>query len=344
MKSGRRSLVEWIVEYVRIDAPQQYLHVTAIRAVRDLCHHLDLPAPNNVGGNAVIGDLSNARFVLSAHMDEASFNVISVEGNEVRLFACHRYVATEPPPALAIIGTRGGEVHRISVGEARCHDGCITVTNDGDIRLGDRAVYDYPPKVTGSYVAAKAIDDRVGAVVALHAMADLSAKEFPTAVVLSDGEQNVPEGYFSRTFPHVLSRMRSDATILFIDGMFQTSLEKAGYCSSPEEAFIVPHSGYGRGYTVPPLLFGELRDRIVPEARRQGIQVSVSSAYHGRGDDWGLVTNPTSGYERPAIFVSFGGWGRAPARRVVHTSSIENCRRMVVHTVESLACRATGVT
>ncbi|SNQ49738.1 conserved hypothetical protein [Frankia canadensis] len=46
---------------------------------------------------------------------------------------------------------------------------------------------------------------------------------------------------------------------------------------------------------MPPRLFARLRDDVIPGARSKGIDVLVSAAYHSRGDDWGMVTNPSTG-------------------------------------------------
>jgi hypothetical protein len=49
-------------------------------------------------------------------------------------------------------------------------------------------------------------------------------------------------------------------------------------------------------------------------------------AYYGRGDDWGLATNPVSGKTVHAFFVSFGAWGmqREP-RHTARLTCLANC-------------------
>ncbi|SNQ49740.1 conserved hypothetical protein [Frankia canadensis] len=66
----------------------------------------------------------------------------------------------------------------------------------GDVRLGDRAVYRQLTAQHDMIISAKAIDDRAGAITALHAMAALMDLGVPCAVTLSDGEHNLPDGLF----------------------------------------------------------------------------------------------------------------------------------------------------
>lgn len=72
-------------------------------------------------------------------------------------------------------------------------------------------------------------------------------------------------------------------------------------------------------------MFAWLRDEVVPPARAEGIDVQVTSARHSRGDDWGMVTDPTSGADWTAMFVSFGGEGETPANRILDLRCLEQC-------------------
>ncbi|MFE3697188.1 hypothetical protein ACFXO7_04880, partial [Nocardia tengchongensis] len=177
----------------------------------------------------------------------------------------------------------------------------------------------------GHRFSSAAIDDRAGAVIALTAAARLHRAGVAVAVALSDGEQNTPDGYFSRTFPHVLQQLHPQARIIFVDGIFDNDLRRGGFHAPPATALVVPHSGDGSGYSVPPQVFAWLRDEAVPQARAEGIDVQVTSARHSRGDDWGMVTNPTSGADRTAIFVSFGGEGHSPSNRNIDLRCLQNC-------------------
>jgi hypothetical protein len=327
---------------VAVDAPQQFVCDVLAEPVARECRRLALPGPRCVAGNLVIGDLGGAEFVLVAHLDEASFSVTGVDGVEVTVAACHRLSPEETAIDVRFLGVRDGAVR--SLGDA------VVVSSDGrlraecgvgqeDIRLGDRAVYGTAPVVTTDDLTAKAIDDRAGSVIALHAAAELIRYEVPVAVVLSDGEQNVPDGYFSRTFPHILGMVRPSCRLVFIGGVWEDGLSREGLAEPPVEALVVPHSADGRGYTVPPRLFALLRDELVPAARAEGTDVRVSGAYHSRGDDWGLVTNPTAGANLEAFFVSFSGMGRTPARRTITVACLANCRRFVVSALKSMAAR-----
>jgi hypothetical protein len=332
-----------LIEFLRRDAPQQFVLDVLFEVVARACTSLNLPEPAVAAGNIVIGDLPKAEFVLSAHLDEASFSVTAVRGDVVSLAACHRFAVENEPPSVTFLGFRNGQVRDLGSGELELSDIGSRCGRAGDIRLGDRAVYRQSISSNGNLVSAKAIDDRMGAVIALYAAAELIGQNIPVAVVLSDGEQNLPDGYFSRTFPHVLGSLHEAAIIIFADGIFQGGLEREGFDGPQSAALIVPHSGDGRGYTVPPKLFSFLRDEVIPRAVANGIEVRISAAYHSRGDDWGMVTNPTSGADYPAFFVSFGGWGDTPERRVVDTRSMGNCVAFIAFAVHELRIASGGL-
>lgn len=334
--STRDAMSEALAELLNADSPSQFAPWVLGRPLASLCARLGLPQPEVIAGNLVVGNLDTAQFVLCAHLDEASFSVTRAENGTAWLTPLHRFDETSSPN-LRLVGVRNGAAWTGPV--ARLTEGprgryCAF---GGDVRLGDRAVYYAKAESYGTTLAGKAVDDRTGAVISLFAAVELLSLGIKLAVVLSDGEQNAPDGYFSRTFPNILSRLDADAIIVFIDGIFEDGLRRAGLTGPQAGALVVPHTGDGRGYCVPPLLFARLRDIIVPGARAKGIDVQVTSAYHSRGDDWGMVTNPVFGVERSAIFVSFGGWGSTPERRTVDTRGLDQCRMFTVAAAQALA-------
>ncbi|WP_441248231.1 hypothetical protein [Kitasatospora sp. McL0602] len=334
-------MLETLLEFLKHDVPQQFAPSVLLDTVARTCARLGLPAPVIEAGNIVVGDLPAAGFVLSAHLDEASFSVTGVHDSVVTLSACHRFdVAAHDgdaePLRVSFLGIRDGEVRALGSAPLQTSSGGLSCAYAGDIRLGDRAVYTQQIGVSDHLLSAKAIDDRLGAVIALYAAARIDNAATPVALVFSDGEQNRPDGYFSRTFPQILGKLRPDATVVFVDGIFQDGLERERLDGPQPGVLVVPHSADGMGYTVPPKLFAALRDDIIPAAVATGIDVRVSGAYHSRGDDWGMVTNPTSGVEREAFFVSFGGWGQSPAGRVVDTRSLGACVAFIAFAVREV--------
>jgi hypothetical protein len=328
-------MVGLLINLLELDIPSQFVPLAAFPPVGLACADLGLPGPVLVAGNIVVGDLGSARYVLSAHLDQASFQVISAEQNLVRLAACHRYAGAEGPVVVRFTGVRHRAVVRLGERELVAADGGFSCDLSG-ILLGDRAVYRQDLSVRGTAVSASAIDDRAGAVIALTAASVLRTRGLPVAVVLSDGEQNLPTGYFSRTFPQILGRLAPVGTIVFVDGIFD-GLKREGRTGPEPGALIVPHTADGAGYTVPPALFARLRDEIVPAATARGIDVRISAAYHSRGDDWGLVTNPVSGGDHDAFFVSFGGGGSSPARRTLDTRCLDACLDFLIEAITRLA-------
>ncbi|WP_157227368.1 hypothetical protein [Nocardia asiatica] len=327
-----------LIPLLRADAPSQFVQLALAAQIRKICAQLGLPLPVKRAGNLVVGELETARFVLSAHLDEASFTVLGVSDDLTWLAPLHR-MDLDRMPAVRLVGIRDDVLWMGSGSTLFRADGRLFGRFGTDVRLGDRAVYDTQISADGRWLSGKAVDDRAGAVVALFAAAELSKRGISAAVVLSDGEQNVPDGYFSRTFPHVLGLLRDDCMIVFIDGIFEDGLRRAGLAGPQPGALVVPHTADGRGYSVPPLLFARLRDDIVPSARAHGIDVRLTDAYHSRGDDWGMVCNPVSGVDHQAFFVSFGGAGVTAQSRTIDTLGLAHCSLFVIEAVSRIAER-----
>lgn len=323
-----------LCKLLEIKIPQQFLGLSALHYLKIECKNLNLPEPRMLAGNIIIGELSDAQILLSVHMDEASFNVSEIKGSLITLTACHRYQETDNETEVDFIGIRNQAIANLGTFKLERNDSGHLYCEAENIRLGDRAVYSGLPLIEGNILSCRALDDRVGASTALHALSTLYKQGIKVALIISDEEQNLPDGYFSRTFPHVLKHLSAECTILFIDGIFLSSLERNERML--KQALIVPHSGNGKGYTVPPLLFSKLRDHIIPLAQSAGIDTDICELYHSRGDDWGMVTNPTSGHQFPAFFISFLGWGTTPSVRHMSIESLNNCIDMTIFSVKKI--------
>ncbi|WP_331757826.1 hypothetical protein OG225_41415 (plasmid) [Nocardia sp. NBC_01377] len=329
-------MVEDLRRLLDHDAPHRFVPLVLLPPITDICRRLELPAPHVIGGNLVVGDLTEAQFVLSAHLDESSFTVVDVGPQHLHVAACHRLSPNFTHAAVSFLGIRDGAVTDLGNAEVKLRQARLVARTAADIRTGDRAVYHQPISVDGNQLSGTGIEDRTGAVIALHVARVLTAHGVPCAVVLSDGEQHLPEGYFSRTFPHILPRLSPQARIIFLDGIFDPAA-RDGLPRIHPGALVVAHTGDGAGYTVAPQTFAALRDELIPAATRAGIDVRVSSAYHSRGDDWGLVTNPTSGTDHDAMFVSFSGDGDTPTRRSIDLRALTACRDFAVYVALNLA-------
>lgn len=319
-------VIQTLYKLLDLKIPQQFLGLSALDCLQKECKNLGLPEPRMFAGNIVIGELSDARILLSAHMDEASFNVSNIEGSLVTLAPCHRYIENNDKIDIDLIGIRNKTVTNLGTFKLESNSAGRLSCLAQEIRLGDRAVYSGKPLIEGNILSCRALDDRAGAAIALHALSSLHHQGVKVALILSDEEQNLPDGYFSRTFPHALNHLSKECIILFIDGIFLPCAPNK--TESLNQALLVPHSGNGKGYTVPPLLFSKLRDDIIPVAQSVGIETDICELYHSRGDDWGMVTNPTAGHQFPAFFISFLGWGETPALRKISIKSLDNCIEM----------------
>lgn len=326
-----------LVELMGLDAPSQWVPKVCLPSIVRLAHNLRLPSPQLLAGNIVVGSLADADVVLSAHLDEASFVVSDVSADAAKLSELHRFDESMFPAEVRLIGMRGDKA--TALGTRSLHTLNIEKEDDLDIRLGDRGVYGTGTASSSGSVSGKAIDDRAGAVCAMYGARRLLDLGINVCIVLSDGEQSLPDGYFSRTFPRVLGIIPEKALIVFVDGIFGDGLERGAHGEKAlDSALVVPHSADGRGYSLNPTLWSRLRDRWIPEATSRGLRVLASGAYHSRGDDWGMVTNPYYPYEHQAFFVSFGGVGTTPAVRTINTSSLMAC----VDFIEFIVPRVRG--
>jgi hypothetical protein len=331
-----------VAKYLKIlmdaDVPQQCAPFTGLPTIQEMAEQLGLPSPSLYAGNIVLGDLGTCDFLLTAHMDEVCFGFTKIDDGGGWISAYHNFVPSNEKQTLTIVGVRNKEIKVIGQGELIQRDNKLFCQTDSTLMLGDRAVYHYPAVIAGDLVTGKAIDDRAGVLTVLLAANELFEKGISVAVVLSDGEEQMPNGYFSRNFPQVLPLLKDSCKIVYVDGIYREGLEPDGFTGPPKSALVVPHSSHGKGYLVPPLTFARLRDEVIPGAQKQGIDVEVCSAYLGRGDEWGMVTNPTTGKDFECFFVSFGAWGSGHnTPNTVDVRCIENCIKFIAFAAEQYA-------
>lgn len=328
---GNRWLIKNLIALMEADIPYQFVPLTGLPIIQRFCQDLNIPQPSMLAGNIVIGNLAKCSLLLTAHLDEVSFGFREIDSKGGLLAPYHKFSLGELPMSLTIVGIRSEMVEEIGSGKLVKKDGIPYCESVAKIKPGDRVVYHCKSKIVDDVVSGKAIDDRVGVLIVLMAAKNLLATGNNVAVVLSDGEEQIPDGYFSRSFPQVLHFLNDKCRIVFVDGIYRNGLEPTGYTGAPEEALIIPHSSFGKGSVVSPAVFSWLRDEIIPEAGKQKIKVKISSAYRSRGDEWGLITNPVFGHEFESFFVDFGAWGELGQEVpvAVNIQAVKNCTNFI---------------
>ena len=318
------------------DIPFQFVTVTGFPVIQKLCNELGLPEPKIIAGNIVIGDIGSCDLLLTSHLDELSFGFKKLDAAGGWLAPYHSYTPTKTKSELTILGIRNKKISAVGRGVLIDKDSSVYCETDVHLEVGDRVVYHCPVTISGNLIRGKAIDDRTGVLICLLSLKNLLEKRLSVALVLTDGEEHIPEGYFSRYFPHVLSYLKGGCEVCFVDGLYKEGLIPVGIKELPSCALVIPHSSYGKGYIVPPLTWGWLRDEMVPQAKEEGIDVQICEAYYSRGDDWGLVTNPTTRNNIEGFFISYGAWGDRGYEPplTVNLKSVDNCVKFTTFVVE----------
>jgi hypothetical protein len=331
LASGQGALSSLVERLLAVSIPHQFVALTGLPLIEEICTELGLPAPALLAGNLVIGDIKRCEVLLTAHLDEVSFGIRRLASGGAWLAPYHQYDPPAKPQRLALVGVRGGAACVLGEGTLQLLDGGSFCATSAELLIGDRATYLPCTSISkGAIHGANALDDRCGVAITLLAMQELHRQGAPVAAVITDGEEQIAAGYFSRNFPHILPSLKDGCTICFIDDIYEDALAEAGHTHPPDNALLVPHSGYGKGYVVPPLLLAQFRDEIVPVAQAQDIGVEWCSAYAGRGDDWGLVTNPVTDTTLSGFYVSYGAWGAIrDVQHTVRVSCLSNCVRFV---------------
>lgn len=336
MVTDMKQLVRYLTLLLEANIPYQFVPLTGFPLIQRFCQELKLPKPKLLAGNIIIGNLDSCDFLLTAHLDEVSFGFKNLENKGSWLTPYHDYLPSKKTNKLTILGVRNNKIENVGKGNLVIRKGRPFCMTNAPLMIGDRAVYFYLTRQSKNTILGKAIDDRVGVLIALLAVKNALENGFSVAVVLSDGEEGVPGGYFSKNFAHILPKLKNDCWICFIDGIFQKGLKPAGYSSLPKNALITSHSSDGRGYIVPPKMFAWLRDEMIPKAQKRGIGVELCTAYRSRGDEWGMITNPVIGKVFRSFFVDFGTWGgfKHHVPLTVNLDSIKNCVSFILLVVE----------
>lgn len=230
------------------------------------------------------------------------------------------------------MGVRDGQVKIIGDGVLEDQSGDLFCKTSAPIKIGDRVVYNFETKIDGDLVTAKTIDGRAGVLAQLLAAKELFKQKIQVAVVLTEGEEGDPAGYFARNFARILPLISKEALICFTYGVYPNERENSESKNPPKEAFIILHSSLGKGYIVNPIRFAWLRDEIMPKAIKQSIKVAISETYSSRADNWALTTNQNTTFEPVAIFVDFGSFGRGHHQipMTIDINTIKNVAEVII--------------
>jgi len=331
-----KNIRRWLKILLETDIPFQFVSITGFPVIKNLCLELGLPAPTIIAGNIVIGEIKTCDLLLTSHLDELSFGFKHLDVGGGWMAPYHLYTPAKSKSELTIIGIRNKKTSVIGRGILVDKDGSPFCETNINLEVGDRAVYDYPVTISNNLISGKAIDNRAGILICLLSLKNLLDNGLSVAITLTDGEEHIPTGYFSRYFPHLLSYLKKGCEICFIDGIYKEGLASAGVKELPTSALVIPHSSYGKGYIVPPLTWGWLRDEMVPQAQKEDIKVLICPAYYSRGDDWGLVTNPSTQNNIEGFFISYGAWGDRGYEPplTIDLESIDNCVKFTTFVAE----------
>lgn len=168
---------------------------------------------------------------------------------------------------------------------------------EADVRIGDMVIQDYNYTEskrfdTESLIHAKAMDDRVGCIAVLYALAKLGELGIPCKAVLTSSEEGVPKdvSWGRLVRPTYNKYCCNDSITLICDGIDGLKLEefssKAG--KYMQEAVVVPYTALGKGGGDPGL-FSVIRDIVLPRARKDKILAVTSTNYVSRSYDTAIM-------------------------------------------------------
>jgi len=266
----------------------------------------------------------NMPTTIGAHLDEIAYLISGKrdDGSTILLPLCSAPIRTDNNKGhpftheeSRILGYRNGEL--LTIGYGRFHakprvnveQGKHIMTGwnymlkvdkvlDGEeVRTGDIAIQDYGTgKASGHFnlttkITAKALDDRVGSTIAIHAIRYLSKLDPPTPVkaVLSGDEEGFPLDVSWARFirPTFRKYCRPDGVTIICDGINGFDLSELVSKSKGElveSALLVPYTSHGKGagdYG----LFSLFRDKVIPYARKNGFEVETTTDYVSRSYD-----------------------------------------------------------
>jgi len=321
-----KDIASELVSLCSVDIPTGTVVYLGKNLISGLTKKFDLPSPKLLGGNLIIGDITKAKYVLTAHLDEISFGITSVNNEKIIVAPYHSFEGhfALKIKEVTIIGVRNSKLQEIGKGALEQIEQKIFLKTDAAIKIGDRLVYRFKPVIEKDWLAAKALDDRVGALTALLSASLLKKLNISNVVILSDGEECNPNGYFSRNFPFALRHAPDNCVVAFIDGAYKPDLIKSGEKSLPTSSFIPAHTSDGKGLIVEPLLFGYLRDKIIPYCSKQGFPAKVETSYRSRGDEWGMVMDPAHSASKYGFLADFGCWEEKVHNKLIQIVSPES--------------------
>lgn len=166
------------------------------------------------------------------------------------------------------------------------------------IHVGDVAIQDYGTSFAdkhydiNSEINAKALDDRVGSIVAIYALKYLACSNpsIPVKVILAGDEEGVglDVSWARLVKPTYEKFCESDVVTILCDGIDGWNLNEFSENRRNEvlsEALLVPYTSDGKGagdYG----LFSLLRDKVIPMAESQGhFEVKTTTDYVSRSFD-----------------------------------------------------------
>jgi len=153
----------------------------------------------------------------------------------------------------------------------------------GDVVIQNYGTFD------SKKINAKALDDRVGTAVVLHAMKYLCKENIPVKCILSGDEEGVglDVSWARLILPTYRDYCQNDVITLLCDGVDGRNLlefidEREKQLLS--EALLIPYTSHGKGggdYR----LFSEIRDNVIPICEKEGFKVDVTTDYVSRSFD-----------------------------------------------------------
>jgi hypothetical protein len=220
---------------------------------------------------------------------------------------------------------------------AEIHEGDIVIQDYGTTQV--KKHYDID-----STISAKALDDRVGSIVAIYALRYLvkSKPPIPIKVILAGDEEGVGiDVSWARLVRPTYERFcKRDVITLMCDGVDGWNLhefEKERKNEMVSEALLVPYTSYGKGagdYG----LFSLIRDEVVPLARTKGnFQAETTTDYVSRSFDPKIMND--------FPLIAFLDWSngkvgdmfaRCHVDETVKVEQILNLIGMMVYTVQYL--------
>jgi len=247
------------------------------------------PPTSRVRANTVVRlTAGEPRVWFFAHADEISYLVRDVRANgTVGLlpFCSHRSAIESPAITLRWVGGATGEV--VARGVIRTEESGsvrtpIFVLDSGNVRRGDRVVYDTPLVVDGDLLRCH-VDNAAGMAACLSAILALQrlGADLPVAFAFTDEEEGpaLSNATFARGARRLISRIASPDLCVVVDGHDFSHPDQL-----PAAALYAEYSSNAAGSVVPPHLYAAMRS-LAGELQGAGIQIQENSGYVSRSDD-----------------------------------------------------------